>query len=170
MCPPPRKSLVKGERFIRSEGRPELTALHRAGYLYCLTTCNTCGFCVISTTVFIPHSLHHEYRTMAVGHNSSCPYHFPLIPSSSHSLSHFPFLLLPSLSPSRLPFSPFPPSSPFSSVCFSSSLPCFSLPILQMLVAQSAANLEDVRFEAASVAAKILLEQVGLSGDRTPLS
>ena len=22
-CPPPRKSLVKGERFIRSEGRPE---------------------------------------------------------------------------------------------------------------------------------------------------
>jgi len=23
MCPPPRKSLVKGERFIRSEGRPE---------------------------------------------------------------------------------------------------------------------------------------------------
>lgn len=24
MCPPPRKSLVKGERFIRSEGRPEL--------------------------------------------------------------------------------------------------------------------------------------------------
>ena len=23
VCPPPRKSLVKGERFIRSEGRPE---------------------------------------------------------------------------------------------------------------------------------------------------
>ncbi len=22
-CPPPRKSLVKGERFVRSEGRPE---------------------------------------------------------------------------------------------------------------------------------------------------
>jgi len=62
VCPPPRKSLVKGERFIRSEGRPELTVLHRAGYLYCLTTRNTCGFCVISTIVFIPHSLHHEYQ------------------------------------------------------------------------------------------------------------
>ena len=30
----------------------------------------------------------------------------------------------------------------------------------QMLMAQSAANLEDVRFEAASIAARILLEQV----------
>ena len=39
-----------------------------------------------------------------------------------------------------------------------------------MLVAQSAANLEDVRFEAASVAARILLEQVGLSVDRTVVS
>ena len=26
-CPPPRKSLVKGERFIRSEGRPEWNVL-----------------------------------------------------------------------------------------------------------------------------------------------
>ena len=26
-CPPPRKSLVKGERFIRSEGRPEWNGL-----------------------------------------------------------------------------------------------------------------------------------------------
>ena len=26
-CPPPRKSLVKGERFIRSEGRPEWNEL-----------------------------------------------------------------------------------------------------------------------------------------------
>ena len=24
ICPPPRKSLVKGERFIRSEGKPEI--------------------------------------------------------------------------------------------------------------------------------------------------
>ena len=26
-CPPPRKSLVKGKRFIRVEGKPELGAL-----------------------------------------------------------------------------------------------------------------------------------------------
>ena len=26
-CPPPRKSLVKGERFIRFEGRPEHTQI-----------------------------------------------------------------------------------------------------------------------------------------------
>ena len=26
-CPPPRKSLVKGERFIRVEGKPKLGAL-----------------------------------------------------------------------------------------------------------------------------------------------
>ena len=29
-CPPPRKSLVKGERFVRSEGRPELVEKCRA--------------------------------------------------------------------------------------------------------------------------------------------
>lgn len=90
---------------------------------------------------------------------------FPLSLSSSSSLSHFPFLLLPSLSPSLLPLSPSPPSSPSFS-----PLPCFFLSLLQMLVAQSAANLEDVRFEAASVAARILQEQVGLFGDRTPVS
>ena len=31
-CPPPRKSLVKGERFIRSEGRPEWNELEREGW------------------------------------------------------------------------------------------------------------------------------------------
>ena len=38
--------------------------------------------------------------------------------------------------------------------------PLLPPPLLQMLMAQSAANLEDVRFEAASIAARILLEQV----------
>jgi len=165
VCPPARKSLVKGERFIRPEGRPELTALHRAGCLYCLTTRNTCGFCVISTIVFIPHSLHHEYRTMAelllgitvTVHISSHSFSPPPIPSlTSPSSSSLSPSLLP-LSPSLLPLSPSPPSSPSVS-----PLPCFFLSLLQMLVAQSAANLEDVRFEAASVAARILLEQVCL--------
>lgn len=30
-CSPPRKSLVKGERFIRVEGKPELTVLQKIG-------------------------------------------------------------------------------------------------------------------------------------------
>ena len=36
-CPPSRKSLVKGERFIRSEGRPELVA--SADQLQLYTAC-----------------------------------------------------------------------------------------------------------------------------------
>ena len=39
-CPPPRKSLVKGERFIRSEGRPELSlVVYSLSYLSCTCMC-----------------------------------------------------------------------------------------------------------------------------------
>ena len=41
-CPPPRKSLVKGERFIRSEGRPEWNALvNEDSGLYVMEGCAT---------------------------------------------------------------------------------------------------------------------------------
>ena len=45
ICPPPRKSLVKGERFIRSEGRPELIDSESAGYLYHEGERTDYGFC-----------------------------------------------------------------------------------------------------------------------------
>ena len=44
-CPPPRKSLVKGERFIRSEGRPEWNAIRKEGWWLISHRggLNTCG-------------------------------------------------------------------------------------------------------------------------------
>ena len=44
-CPPPRKSLVKGERFIRSEGRPEWNDSIGSGQRLIShgVVCNTCG-------------------------------------------------------------------------------------------------------------------------------
>ena len=46
-CPPPRKSLVKGERFIRSEGRPEWNDHFLSG-----TTSYTISSCVVLVVSF----------------------------------------------------------------------------------------------------------------------
>ena len=50
ICPPPRKSLVKGERFIRSEGRPELLLRQfRCSLIYADSVRSTYGFQLISS-------------------------------------------------------------------------------------------------------------------------
>ena len=49
ICPPPRKSLVKGERFIRSEGRPELFRHCRCSLIYADGVRSTYGFRLISS-------------------------------------------------------------------------------------------------------------------------
>lgn len=53
MCPPPRKSLVKGERFIRSEGRPELTFSRFGQALYTDKTVEAIVGSPVSTTIII---------------------------------------------------------------------------------------------------------------------
>ena len=49
ICPPPRKSLVKGERFIRSEGRPELFRHFQCSLIYADSVRSTYGFQLISS-------------------------------------------------------------------------------------------------------------------------
>ena len=53
-CPPPRKSLVKGERFIRSEGRPEC-CLHNTGMQSnTASVYNACGYQVDRSNINVP--------------------------------------------------------------------------------------------------------------------
>ena len=77
MCPPPRKSLVKGERFIRSEGRPELICSPRAGYLYCQLNLTLVGlgqlapWNIVVLIIFISCSLNQKHPVVLIVNKDS---------------------------------------------------------------------------------------------------